>query len=351
MKRFKKSSITAISLLLLTLAMIVLGASFNFGPVNSNSSQGHLDKPTPVGMDISPDTREPANAGSEVQGKWFGLCRMNSIHSVEDFRRTVEADAVLAGHYAGFDFDNARIEKLDKPAMVYVAYRKKDNISYTTRMIKLPAGDMYITDGKRKVRMYCCNDFFDKFPVVPSTVDTLISPDLAPLPMPLDVPATPLNIAGDDFNSLFAKEGPLAGYDPGSERLYSGTGYTSDTTSMFGSPGNNGSLTDSAMSGGPGNFNTASGGNPTGDGAPFTPYFPPSPPAPEGGGTPPQPDHEKDTPSGNPPTGGGNPPTGGNNPGGPENPVTTVPEPSTLLLLATGMTGLIYSRKRFVSRQ
>jgi hypothetical protein len=104
---------------------------------------------------------EPADAGSEVRGKWYGLVQKNRIHSVDDFHNAVLEDPVLARYYAGFDWAHARADKTPKPVLVHLAYRKGEVINYTKKRVMLPAGDRYITDGKRKVRFFCGNDVVD----------------------------------------------------------------------------------------------------------------------------------------------------------------------------------------------
>ena len=101
---------------------------------------------------------EVQDASSEMNGEWLGVCKKNSIHSVADFQRTVENDAVLAGHFSGFNWENARLGKQDEELFVYVSHRKGDVIKQTSKPIRLPKGDGYITDGVRVARTYCCND-------------------------------------------------------------------------------------------------------------------------------------------------------------------------------------------------
>jgi hypothetical protein len=119
-------------------------------------------KPAPtapyVYTDLSEET-ELQDESFESNGKWFGLCRKDSIHSIEDFRKTVENDQVLKAHFAGFQWDKAVVKKLEKPLYANVYFRKNDVIIRTKKALKLPAGDEYITDGTRRVRTHCCNDY------------------------------------------------------------------------------------------------------------------------------------------------------------------------------------------------
>lgn len=99
------------------------------------------------------------DASSEINGKWRGVCKKNSIHSVEDFRRTVQNDPVLSKHFAGFNWEKAKLGKQDDERFVFVSHRKGDVIKKTSKPIRLPKGDGYITDGTQIARTFCCNDF------------------------------------------------------------------------------------------------------------------------------------------------------------------------------------------------
>ncbi|MBE0557306.1 MAG: hypothetical protein IH628_08745 [Proteobacteria bacterium] len=99
------------------------------------------------------------DANFERQGKWYGLCAKNSIHSVDDFRRTVSNDPVLKAHYGDFQWENAKMGRLDEATLAYVHFRKDDRIFLTKKPIRLPPGDEYITDGYTRVRTFCCNNY------------------------------------------------------------------------------------------------------------------------------------------------------------------------------------------------
>ena len=107
---------------------------------------------------VSPELANLADASSQKNGQWYGLCKKRSVQSIEDFRRTVENDPTLSVYYAGFNWEEAKIGSLKEDVLAYVAHRKGDVIGPTTKPIKLPKGDQYITDGERTARTYCCND-------------------------------------------------------------------------------------------------------------------------------------------------------------------------------------------------
>lgn len=122
-----------------------------------------LDVGTVVEADFQDD-------GFESKGRWYGLCRKNSIRSIDDFHRAVSEDQTLRVHFANFRWEKARMERLDKPMLAYVYFRKDRLIFRKETPIKLPAGDQYIVDGIRRVRTHCCNDFVEGPPLVDSNL-------------------------------------------------------------------------------------------------------------------------------------------------------------------------------------
>lgn len=107
----------------------------------------------------APEIQEPADARSEISGNYVGLCKKESVHSVEDLRKTVLGDSVLARHFAGFNWQAARLGKQDEEVWTFVSYREGADIRRTLNPVRLPKGDGYVTDGVRMVRTYCCNDY------------------------------------------------------------------------------------------------------------------------------------------------------------------------------------------------
>jgi hypothetical protein len=128
--------------------------------------------------------QEPTDASSEVAGKYYGLCRKESIHSVADFQRTVQDDPVLTSYFSGFNWEAAHLGRLDKEIRVIVSYRKDKTIAWTTKQVRLPQGDGYITDGFRFVRTYCCNDYLTDAPLKIPEPSALVPlpPDFASVP-------------------------------------------------------------------------------------------------------------------------------------------------------------------------
>jgi len=79
------------------------------------------------------------------------------VQSPDDLRLVSEHDRIVGGHYAGFDFRNARIMELDQPKLVYLSYRMGDKVFWTAKRISLHKGEKLITDGRTTARTRCGN--------------------------------------------------------------------------------------------------------------------------------------------------------------------------------------------------
>lgn len=107
---------------------------------------------------IEIELSEISDDSSSKNGKWYGLCKKQSINSIEDFKNTVQSDLDLSVYYSGFNWNNAKIGQLKDDVLAHVAHRKGSIITKTQKPIKLSKGDKFITDGTRTVRTFCCND-------------------------------------------------------------------------------------------------------------------------------------------------------------------------------------------------
>ena len=79
------------------------------------------------------------------------------VHTLEELRRAIERDRVVASHYSDFDFKSARIIELKRGRLAYLSYRIGEKIFWTKRQMALRAGEKLITDGKVMARTRCGN--------------------------------------------------------------------------------------------------------------------------------------------------------------------------------------------------
>jgi len=208
------------------------------------------------------------------------------VRSAAELRDATAHDAVAAEHYARFDYNHARIVKVSEPKLVYLSYRRKNKIYWTREQASLHPGEKLLTDGHITARTRCAN----QVSVLPQANTSPEEPAIAELDRP-DAVASGTEAFPDLSSSLLSA-------DPGIP--------TGPSSSL---PG-----------GTSGGFGPPSGFVPLPIGGPTA-----------GGSTPPT-------------TGGGPGCTTGNcNP--PPPPPPAVPEPGTLLLVASGA-ATVFARLR-----
>lgn len=79
------------------------------------------------------------------------------VHSAEELRQAIAHDRAVAQHYARFQYEHARLVRLQKPALVYLSYRMNDKIFWTRTRHRLTPGEELITDGTITARTKCAN--------------------------------------------------------------------------------------------------------------------------------------------------------------------------------------------------
>ena len=251
------------------------------------------------------------------------------IRSREELSANIRADKVVAKHYANFDVSKARIIKAPEARAMYVSYRLGDKVYWTAKKINIPQGETLITDGTLEARTRCGNMLSDtemtplsgeepdaKFFDVPQVakldshgLEPVVEPGLTPLSQFSDeeVAESPIPLTGN-----FAPARPGI---PGTPLYPSGPG------GFLGGP------TTSANSKTPGDNTPPGDSGVPGGGNPITPGVV----IPGGPGTSGGPD-DPGTPGG---------------PDGPDTPgVSDVPEPSTMVMVLTGLAAVAANRIR-----
>jgi hypothetical protein len=79
------------------------------------------------------------------------------VQDAKELKWVAEHDPVVAAHYAGFDYERARVVRLTLARTVYVSYRIGNRIYWTRRRLTLPKGEKLISDGRMMARTRCAN--------------------------------------------------------------------------------------------------------------------------------------------------------------------------------------------------
>jgi len=79
------------------------------------------------------------------------------VRDVGELKWAAEHDPVVAAHYAGFDYDHARVVRLVLARTAYISYRIGNKVYWTRHRVSLKKGETVITDGKITARSRCAN--------------------------------------------------------------------------------------------------------------------------------------------------------------------------------------------------
>ena len=76
------------------------------------------------------------------------------------------SDPAVKEHYSGVDFKQLKQVTLDHDLVGYVSYRMGDKIYWTTKKLRIRAGEKVFTDGVHVVRGRCLN-CYSEYPMLP----------------------------------------------------------------------------------------------------------------------------------------------------------------------------------------
>jgi hypothetical protein len=193
------------------------------------------------------------------------------VTSSAELQAVAAHDPVVAEHYAGFDYNRARVIEVSQPKLVYLSYRRGDKIFWTHKQASLHKGEKLLTDGHTTARSRCGN----QVSVLPQANTSQNEPTMAELDRPDEMASGMNRVLPSTFDS------DLMVLDPG---LPFGTS-TSSLGNLFAGGPPPGGFMPMPIGGG---FSTTSSGKPPqcqpGDTSeecnPHTPPPPPPPPPP-----------------------------------------------------------------------
>src|ERR1700677_4113119 len=139
------------------------------------------------------------------------------IEDAKELKWVAEHDPIVAAHYAGFDYDHARVVRLTLARTVYLSYRIGNRVYWTRHRVTLHKGEKLLTDGRMTARTRCAN----RVEEVPQQAAAPVEPPAVKFDQPIGFPAgTAMHTPPVPFESALLKgpalgsTGPLSLYDP-----------------------------------------------------------------------------------------------------------------------------------------
>lgn len=163
--------------------------------LDAQPSRGY--RPAPV---LSPNSLSVSSSSARLKSRPLFPYSIipGGAEDAEALRNAVAHDPVVASHYADFSLAKAHVIRVDRDRMVYVSYRRGNNVFWTRHTLRLFQGETLITDGKHEARTRCGNRISET-PLVPVAYEEprpeeFETPsDLEPLVLsspPFDLPLT-----------------------------------------------------------------------------------------------------------------------------------------------------------------
>ncbi len=131
------------------------------------------------------------------------------VTSADELREASAHDATVAAHYAGFNYQRARVIQVDRPRLVYLSYRRGTQIYWTRKQASLHPGEKLLTDGRITARTRCGN----QVSVLPQTKTSPDEPLIAELERP-DAVASGDVSPSSSFNSDLLQVEPVPSGPP-----------------------------------------------------------------------------------------------------------------------------------------
>lgn len=89
-------------------------------------------------------------------------------HNRAELVDAINRDGVVADHYRTVSLDRVRAERLTEARQAYVSYRVNDRVYWTKHKVTVPAGEAILTDGTITIRARCGNCIADE-PQLPTS--------------------------------------------------------------------------------------------------------------------------------------------------------------------------------------
>ena len=112
-------------------------------------------------------------------------------YSAAELAQAVAREPIVAQHYRSIDVANVRAETVPADRLVYMSYRRGNQIFWTKHKVRLQQGETILTDGQAEVRSRCGN-CISLEPMEPTAEDEPVAAEFDALTAdPVAIPSLP----------------------------------------------------------------------------------------------------------------------------------------------------------------
>jgi hypothetical protein len=113
------------------------------------SRLGHMDE---IKGHTVPATQGPTSLVRALRPNYPYSVIPGGAYSQGELQYAHGKDTLVRSHYSDFDVKNAKLVNLTEDRFQYVSYRLKDQIYWTKRKLRIPKGELLLTDGVHYAR-------------------------------------------------------------------------------------------------------------------------------------------------------------------------------------------------------
>jgi PEP-CTERM motif-containing protein len=157
---------------------------------NSSWTSGNIHSKLPA---LASSAATPVRLREAANGIYPYSVIPGGVRGADDLERAAAHDRLVWEHYARFQFQHARLVRATEAREVYLSYRLRNHIYWTRKRMHLHPGELLLTDGKITARTRCGNQVSDQ--PKPDVSEEEPSEDVLDRPVAQLEPAMPIRSA------------------------------------------------------------------------------------------------------------------------------------------------------------
>ena len=171
-------------LLIFLFCGLLAGVTIRYG-MNKFSVFGSI-----AGHTVTPNEPVPASIRALHPNYPYSIIP-GGAYSPAELRNADQEDPVVKEHYADFKMKDVRMVELTADRYQYVSYRLRKKVYWTKKKLRIPKGELLLTDGSSWARARCGNRLSEQ----PHTEVSADEPPFSVLSMPPMQPGSPMQLA------------------------------------------------------------------------------------------------------------------------------------------------------------